>query len=45
MELAEEFGVSRERVRQIEVSAFEKVQNALKHRVAAMASPAPLQVR
>src|SRR6058998_975547 len=26
-ELAEEFGVSRERVRQIEVSAFEKVQN------------------
>jgi RNA polymerase sigma-32 factor len=32
-ELAEEFGVSRERVRQIEVSAFEKVQNAVKHRV------------
>jgi RNA polymerase sigma-32 factor len=45
MELAEEFGVSRERVRQIEVSAFEKVQNAVKHRVAAMATPAPLQVR
>src|SRR6266850_2085106 len=45
VELAEEFGVSRERVRQIEVSAFEKVQNALKHRVAAMATPAPLQVR
>jgi RNA polymerase sigma-32 factor len=45
VELAEEFGVSRERVRQIEVSAFEKVQNAVKHRVAAMASPAPLQVR
>jgi RNA polymerase sigma-32 factor len=44
-ELAEEFGVSRERVRQIEVSAFEKVQNAVKHRVAAMASPAPLQPR
>ena len=44
-ELAEEFGVSRERVRQIEVSAFEKVQNAVKHRVAAMATPAPLQVR
>ena len=40
-----EFGVSRERVRQIEVSAFEKVQNAVKHRVAAMATPAPLQVR
>jgi RNA polymerase sigma-32 factor len=33
-ELAEEFGVSRERVRQIEVSAFEKVQNAVKRRVA-----------
>src|ERR1700736_5786561 len=31
VELAEEFGVSRERVRQIEVSAFEKVQNAVKH--------------
>jgi transposase len=42
---AEEFGVSRERVRQIEVSAFEKVQNAVKHRVAAMGTPAPLQVR
>jgi RNA polymerase sigma-32 factor len=34
-ELAEEFGVSPERVRQIEVSAFEKVQSAVKHRVAA----------
>jgi RNA polymerase sigma-32 factor len=45
VELAEEFGVSRERVRQIEVSAFEKVQNAVKHRVAAMATPPPLQVR
>src|SRR4030088_2010021 len=44
-ELAEEFGVSRERVRQIEVSAFEKVQNAVKHRVAAMGTPAPLRVR
>jgi RNA polymerase sigma-32 factor len=44
-DLAEEFGVSRERVRQIEVSAFEKVQNAVKHRVAAMASSAPLPVR
>jgi Sigma-70, region 4 len=38
VELAEEFGVSRERVRQIEVSAFEKVQNAVKHRVTAMAT-------
>jgi RNA polymerase sigma-32 factor len=34
-ELAEEFGVSRERVRQIEVTAFEKVQKAVKARVAA----------
>ena len=38
-ELAEEFGVSRERVRQIEVRAFEKVQKAVKHRVAAMEAP------
>jgi RNA polymerase sigma-32 factor len=44
-ELAEEFGVSCQRVRQIEVSAFGKVQNAVKHRVAAMGTPAPLQVR
>jgi RNA polymerase sigma-32 factor len=36
VELAEEFGVSRERVRQIEVSAFAKVQNAVKHHIAAM---------
>ena len=45
VELAKEFGVSRERVRQIEVGAFAKVQNAVKHRVAAMATPAPLQLR
>src|SRR5712672_1582678 len=45
VKLAEEFGVSRERVRQIEVGAFAKVQNAVKHRVAAMGTPAPLQVR
>jgi RNA polymerase sigma-32 factor len=38
-ELAEEFGVSRERVRQIEVRAFEKVQKAVKNRIAAMESP------
>src|SRR5438094_927011 len=44
-ELAEEFGVSRERVRQIEVSAFEKVHNAVKHRIPARGTPAPLQVR
>jgi RNA polymerase sigma-32 factor len=41
-ELAEEFGVSRERVRQIEVRAFEKVQNAVKNRVAAMERPTAL---
>jgi RNA polymerase sigma-32 factor len=41
-ELAEEFGVSRERVRQIEVRAFEKVQSAVKHRIAAMETPAAL---
>jgi RNA polymerase sigma-32 factor len=41
-ELAAEFGVSRERVRQIEVRAFEKVQRAVKNRVAAMeARPTP----
>jgi RNA polymerase sigma-32 factor len=38
-ELAAEFGVSRERVRQIEVRAFEKVQKAVRNRVAAMESP------
>ena len=39
-ELAEEFGVSRERVRQIEVRAFEKVQKAVKNKVSAMETPA-----
>jgi RNA polymerase sigma-32 factor len=39
-ELADEFGVSRERVRQIEVRAFEKVQKAVKNRIAAMEVPA-----
>jgi RNA polymerase sigma-32 factor len=38
-DLASEFGVSRERVRQIEVRAFEKVQKAVKNRVAAMEAP------
>jgi RNA polymerase sigma-32 factor len=38
-DLAAEFGVSRERVRQIEVRAFEKVQKAVKNRVAAMEVP------
>ena len=38
-ELAEEFGVSRERVRQIEVRAFEKVQKAVRNRVADLETP------
>ena len=41
-DLAAEFGVSRERVRQIEVRALEKVQRAVKNRVAMMETPAPL---
>jgi len=41
-ELAAEFGVSRERVRQIEVRAFEKVQQAVMSRVKAMETPAAL---
>jgi RNA polymerase sigma-32 factor len=41
-ELSAEFGVSRERVRQIEVRAFEKVQKAVREGVARMeALPAP----
>ena len=35
-DLATEFGVSRERVRQIEVRAFEKVQKAVKTSIAAL---------
>src|SRR6201982_567718 len=38
-ELADEFGVSRERVRQIEARAFEKVQEAVKNHLAAMETP------
>jgi RNA polymerase sigma-32 factor len=38
-ELADEFQVSRERVRQIEVRAFEKVQKAVKTNIAAMENP------
>ena len=41
-ELADEFGVSRERVRQIGVCAFEKVQKSVKNRVAVMETPPPL---
>src|ERR1700674_5387948 len=40
-DLAAEFGVSRERVRQIEVRAFEKVQKAVRNRAAAMEAPPP----
>jgi RNA polymerase sigma-32 factor len=35
-DLADEFGISRERVRQIEVHAFQKVQKAVKQRLAAV---------
>ena len=38
-ELADELGVSRERVRQIEVRAFEKVQKAVKDSVVAIETP------
>jgi RNA polymerase sigma-32 factor len=38
-ELAGEFGVSRERIRQIEMRAFERVEKAVRHRVAAMEHP------
>src|SRR5437867_4102253 len=43
-ELADEFDISRERVRQIGVCAFEKVQKSVKKRVAVMETPAPLPV-
>ena len=38
-ELSTEFGVSRERVRQIEVRAFEKVQEAVRKNLAAHERP------
>jgi len=44
-QLASEFGVSRERVRQIEVRAFEKVQKAVKNRVVALETPAAAAVQ
>jgi RNA polymerase sigma-32 factor len=44
-ELADEFGVSRERVRQIEARAFEKVQEAVKNRLAAIETPAHTPMR
>src|SRR5216117_112024 len=40
-DLGAEFGASRERVRQIEVRAFEKVQRAVKNRIAAMEARPP----
>jgi RNA polymerase sigma-32 factor len=41
-ELADEFGVSGERVRQIEARAFEKVQKAVKNHIAAIETPVSL---
>jgi RNA polymerase sigma-32 factor len=42
-DLSTEFGVSRERVRQIEVRAFEKVQSAVRAGIARLeALPAPM---
>ena len=41
-ELSDEFGVSRERVRQIEVRAFEKVQAAVRSRLARIEAPSAL---
>jgi RNA polymerase sigma-32 factor len=43
-ELAEEFEISRERVRQIEVRAFEKVRKTVKTRLAATQTPISLRV-
>ena len=42
--LSDEFGISRERVRQIEVRAFEKVQSAVKAGVAKMEALPPPQI-
>jgi RNA polymerase sigma-32 factor len=42
--LADEFGVSRERVRQIEVRAFEKVQKVVRSSVTSMETPPALAV-
>ena len=44
-QLSTEFGVSRERIRQIEVRAFEKVQKAVRSRVADMEAPAASAAR
>ena len=42
VELADQFGVSGERVHQIEARAFEKVQKAVKNHVAAIETPVSL---
>jgi RNA polymerase sigma-32 factor len=42
-ELSQEFGVSRERIRQIEVRAFEKVQKAVKAAAQKALSPRALE--
>jgi RNA polymerase sigma-32 factor len=42
-ELSSEFGVSRERVRQIEVRAFEKVQEAVKKNLAQIEAPKAIE--
>ena len=41
-ELSQKYGVSRERVRQIEVRAFEKLQSGMKSAMTAAALPAPV---
>jgi RNA polymerase sigma-32 factor len=38
-ELSRQFGISRERVRQLEMRAFEKLQKAMKARIAAVRTP------
>jgi hypothetical protein len=43
-ELADEFGVSHERLHQIDANSFEKVQKAVKNRIAAIETPSPLPV-
>jgi RNA polymerase sigma-32 factor len=43
-ELADEFGVSRERIRQIEIRAFQKLQKTVRLRVAAMDMPQELKI-
>jgi RNA polymerase sigma-32 factor len=44
-DLSQEFGVSRERIRQIEVRAFEKVQKAVKAAASKALAPKPQLAR